>query len=280
MSFYFSPAKVNLFFRVLGKRGDGYHEIASLYQAIDLGDELKVELTQERDILVCQNSQLPCDSSNLILKASALFRARTHLPIYAKFSLLKTIPIEAGLGGGSSNAATTLWALNELCDHPATIEELKSWGQELGSDVPFFLSQGTAYCTGRGEILEEIEKISSLEKMWIVKPSYGLSTPKVYQTCAACLFEPRSPKEALAGFRRGSPQFFNDLEIPAFKLIPELQKLKEQLRVQGFRTVTMTGSGTAFVCVGDIEPENIPEVSCYPVSWMRRERNTWYSRSH
>ena len=278
MATFFSPAKINLFFRLLGKRSDHYHEIASLYQTIDLGDTLKVELTtKHQDTLVCQDSTLGCDVSNLILKASALFRVKTHASIYANFSLIKNIPIQAGLGGGSSNAATTLWALNEMMGRVATLEQLKEWAQELGSDVPFFLSQGTAYCTGRGEIMEEVRIAPLFKKIWIAKPSYGLSTPQVYQTCASCHFEKRNAKQALLDCISGTPQFFNDLELPAFKLKPELAQLKEQLRSQKFDFVTLTGSGTAFVCIGNVNPVPLPGVRFYGVSCLSRDQGKWYA---
>ncbi len=154
----------------------------------------------------------------------------------------KNIPVEAGLGGGSSNAATTLSALNELAGRPATHSQLLEMGALLGSDVPFFFSSGTAYCTGRGEILEPFTLPEPLSG-WIAKPTYGLSTPLVYQHTRIEELPLRDPREALRTL-----SFFNDLEVPAFRLEPRLLTLRDVLR-RSFEQVTMTGSGTAFVCL-------------------------------
>lgn len=150
-----SPAKVNLFLRVLGKRPDGYHELASLFQAIDLADTLHFTLSKH-DHLTCTDPAIPLDNTNLIWKTVHLFRRKTNHQFPIHIHLEKNIPIQAGLGGGSSNAATTLWALNELLNTHIPSETLTAWAGEIGSDVPFFLSTGTAYCTGRGEIVKSL----------------------------------------------------------------------------------------------------------------------------
>jgi 4-diphosphocytidyl-2-C-methyl-D-erythritol kinase len=134
---FFSPAKLNLFFRVLYKREDQYHEIASLFQAVSLGDFLSIEMSEE-DVLSCNDLSLLCDRSNLIMKALDLFRKKTGIKIAVKVHLEKNIPLQSGLGGGSSNAATTLWGLNELCGRPASLRQLQNWSSEIGSDIPFF----------------------------------------------------------------------------------------------------------------------------------------------
>ena len=134
---YFSPAKLNLSFRILGKRLDGYHEIASLVSVINFGDTLTFE-TSSSDVLTCSDPSLPCGDSNLIARALHLFRARSSLSFGIKIHLDKRIPMQAGLGGGSSNAATTLWALNERMGRPYSLAELCFMGASLGSDVPLF----------------------------------------------------------------------------------------------------------------------------------------------
>ncbi len=269
----FSPAKVNLFFRVIKKRLDGYHEIASLYQSLSLGDQLEVKCADE-DRLTCDDPTLACDRSNLVLRAADLFRKKTGLAIHAHFHLLKRIPIQAGLGGGSSNAATTLWALNTLAGSPASLSELKLWSAEIGSDVSFFFSNGTAYCEGRGEILSNLAPLS-IQKGWIAKPKSGLSTPLVYQNTQVATLEARDPKQALASFFDGKPHFFNDLEPASFKLAPELLTLKHELN-QNFEDVVMTGSGTAFFCLGKEVAPNIAKVDFYPVDFVRRSEEKWY----
>jgi len=270
----FSPAKINLFFRVLKKRQDHFHEIASLYQTIDLGDNLQLALSHE-DRLFCDLPTLPLDSSNLILKAAALFRKKTGLPIFMHCQLTKRIPMQAGLGGGSSNAATTLWGLNELSGRPATAKELMIWGAELGSDVAFFLSKGRAYCTGRGEIIKELPFVEG--SCWIAKPLHlALTTASVYTNCKPDLFPLRDPLEALASFATQQPSYFNDLEISSFELCRDLSPFKQQLLSLGFHYVTMTGSGTAFFCIGDIINPESEKVQFFDTQFIRRRDNSWY----
>lgn len=269
----FSPAKINLFFRVLKKRPDGFHEIASLYQAISLGDELTIELIDGADRLLCDNPAIPTDSSNLILKAAELFRCKTGLKCHFRFTLQKHIPIEAGLGGGSSNAATTLWGLNQLLQTQLNIEELKQWGAELGSDVPFFFSSGRAYCEGRGERLTEEPAVSGPE-FWIAKPPIGLPTPEVYRNLSLNTLEPRNPLEALHSHRGNAPDFFNDLEQSAFSLAPDLKKFKEALVNGGFDSVHMTGSGTAFYCLGQGLHTDLAHF--FPARFHYRSGQDWY----
>ncbi len=233
-----SPAKVNLFLKILGKRPDGYHEFASLLQAISLCDTISFEKTANEK-LTCSEPRLPLNGSNLILKATQLFRAKTGIRQHFRVHLNKHIPIEAGLGGGSSNAATTLWAINQLCDMPATLDQLIEWGGTLGSDVPFFLSRGTAYCTGRGEKVRPLPPLSE-QTLWIVKPPQGLSTPQVYRALDLTQLCLDNPHQALESFISGRGTFFNDLEPPALKLDPSLRKLRQSLLDSGFNTVLLS----------------------------------------
>lgn len=271
---YFSPAKLNLFFQVLKKREDGFHEIASLYQAITLGDRLHIELGTQ-DTLTCTDPRLPTDASNLILKAADLFRKKTGLSAYITAHLEKQIPIEAGLGGGSSNAATTLWALNQLTGSPASCEDLINWSGELGSDLSFFFSQGTAYCTGRGEVINPLPALPPLT-LYLAKPSYGLSTSLVYKNCKVGELTPRDPQSVLTKFLAGHSSYFNDLEISAFQLKPDLADLKERLLKSGYEHVTMTGSGTAFFCIGNTAQPEIEDVAWYRVKFLTRQDLEWY----
>jgi len=271
----FSPAKINLFLRVLRKREDGYHDLASLFQAIDLGDYLTFSLSSQ-DSLICTDPSLPCDGTNLIQKAVELFRKKTGLTFGIRIHLEKHIPIQSGLGGGSSNAATTLWGLNVLLGSPATTQQLASWAGEIGSDISFFLSQGSAYCTGRGEIVRDISPLTQIGPLWIVKPQEGLSTPLIFKN----LFLERDcsnfdPEALLASFA-SSPNFTNDLEAPAFRVMPSLKTLKETLLEKGFSHATMTGSGTGFFCFGPKEFQ-MKEVFIRQASFISRPVNAWYA---
>ena len=133
-----SPAKINLFLRVKARRADGYHELATLMQTVGLCDTITMELA-EHDSLSCTNPQIPTDTSNLIWKAIHAFRKHTGMNCFVDVGVDKKIPIQAGLGGGSSNAATALKGMNTLCGSPLSVEELMMLGAQVGSDVPFFL---------------------------------------------------------------------------------------------------------------------------------------------
>src|SRR5690348_15470951 len=209
----FSPAKVNLFFRVLSKRQDGYHDIASLYQAISLGDTLTATLADE-DRITCDDPSIPCDEKNLIFKAAKVFREQTGFTEHVHWHLTKKIPIEAGLGGGSSNAASALFALNQLSSLGLDETTLCRFASLFSSDAPFFFSTGSAYCTGRGEILTSIPDLEA-NAFWIAKPEGGLSTPQVYKSCSPATCEQRDPQQHLHQALQGQLELFNDLEESA-----------------------------------------------------------------
>lgn len=277
MTRYYSPAKVNLFLHVKERRPDGYHELSSLFQTIDLFDTLDITCCENHDRLAVNDPSIPCDTTNLILKATALFRQKTKSSQYFNIILNKNIPMEAGLGGGSSNAATTLWAINVLCGSPATIEELMTWGAEIGSDVAFFLSEGTALCTGRGEKIHPVPALTPQRSGWIVKPSFGLSTPSVYKHLKLAKLPQNEPEKALKKIIEGELCYFNDLESPAFSLSPPLAALKEELITLGYEKVMMTGSGSAIVCIGLQQPPEREGLWAQKICFVNRNADTWYS---
>lgn len=271
----FSPAKVNLFFRVLSKRSDGYHAIASLYQAVSLGDVVSISLADE-DRLSCDDPEVPCNEHNLMAKALKTFREKTGYAFKVHMRLEKKIPMQAGLGGGSGNAATVLFALNALS--PSSVDEstLASWAAEFSSDAPFFFSTGSAFCTGRGEQLASLSDLP-LVHFWLAKPQEGLSTPLVYKQCKPELLPQRDPEVFLQQALQGQLKTFNDLEHPAFALMPSLSDLKSALLHLGFSQVTMTGSGTAFMCFGQVSVPVLPNISFYPVHFIYRKPEHWYA---
>ncbi|MBF5058578.1 4-(cytidine 5'-diphospho)-2-C-methyl-D-erythritol kinase [Candidatus Neptunochlamydia vexilliferae] len=253
----FSPAKLNLFFRVLKKRTDGFHEIASLMQAISFGDTLHFEVS-DKDTFTCTDPSLPTDETNFVPRARTLFREKTSFIQPIAIHLEKKVPIEGGLGGGSSNIATTLWALNQLSGLHIDEGTLSSWAGELSSDAPFFFSWGTANVTGRGEKVEPLKPLPP-QSLYLAKPKGGLSTPLVYKHCC-----PNDSKEG------------NDLEAAAFALRPDLGDLKRELLALGFETVTMTGSGTTFFCTGAVEQPTLPDVNFWKTSFLWRKEGNWY----
>jgi len=259
----FSPCKINLFLRIIRKREDGFHDLASLFQAIGFGDTLELTILEgaDADEFTCNMEGVPVDQTNLVLRALTLMREKTgNHNTYFYANLIKECPAQAGLGGGSANAATAMFGANELMGNPATLEEMVEWSADLGSDITFFLSRGTAYCTGRGEIMTPIDPpIEASTKLVIVKPNVGLSTPTVFKSLEYDKLSDLDPENLLQQFMEESENvamvdesaFVNDLEPPAFKNLPELMKLKEDLqKVKGFQHVMMSGSGTSIFCIG------------------------------
>lgn len=271
-----SPAKINLFLRIMRRRSDGYHELASLFQTISLCDQLHVSLS-DSDELFCNDPRVPTNRSNLIWKAIDLFRQKTGLHFFVKIQLDKQIPIQAGLGGGSSNAASALWAVNQLTKDSVSVDDLQKWSAEIGSDVPFFFSSGTAYCTGRGEQVRSLDPLPD-QKLWIFKPNEGLSTPSVYKQLCVSRLEQRDPEECLKFFLEGDGFYFNDLEGPAKELMPALKDFKNSLRSFGFNHLLLSGSGTSFICLG--EPKaSLPEglnIFHQPACFINRSLLEWY----
>ncbi|MBS0623091.1 MAG: 4-(cytidine 5'-diphospho)-2-C-methyl-D-erythritol kinase [Verrucomicrobia bacterium] len=240
----FSPAKINLFLRVLGRRDDGYHELATLMQAVDLGDTLILKPSLH-DFFSCTDPSLECDPRNLVVRALELFRTRTGRRHPLHVTLCKRIPMQAGLGGGSSNAATMLWGLNQLYHTQIPIGVLQQWGAELGADVPFFFSTGTAYCRGKGERVEDYPPLP-FSKFWLYKPVTGLSTKLIFQSLDLKTCSSHAPNDLLESCYTPRPVFHNDLESVAIGLNSELSKLKQQL-IPYFSSLWMTGSGTSLI---------------------------------
>ena len=174
----------------MGKREDGFHELASLFQTVSLADKLDFwEAPADGDAPLCSmevspdsygREGIPTDESNLVMKALKLYAERTGETRRIHCRLHKGGPAEAGLGGGSGDCATALFAANRLAGFKASEQELIEWSAELGSDISFFFSRGSAYCTGRGEIIENVPPLPSTD-LYLIKPPYGCSTPVVFK---------------------------------------------------------------------------------------------------
>ncbi len=270
----FSPAKINLFLRILRRREDGYHDLSSLFQAVDLGDTLDLTFS-DVDSLETTDPTLPVDRSNLVWKAVDLFRKKTGKVTPLKIHLDKKIPMQAGVGGGSSNASATLWALNVLHETNVSDLILATWASEIGSDISFFFSSGRAHCTGRGEIVKSLKPLEMHPTLWLVKPPGGLSTPAVYKALDLSKCSRADPEEILKRHLAREIVFINDLELPAFIANPSLKQLKEELVSQGYQ-VSMTGSGTGLMCVGEKKPEVAPGIQVYPLCFIYRDAKSWY----
>lgn len=273
---FYSPAKVNLFFKVISKREDGYHNIASLYQAISLSDLLCFKSAKKDSFFCFNKEELKWDDNNLIKKALDLFRNKTQIFDPIEIFLKKNIPMEAGLGGGSSNAATTLWALNEIFSRPLEISELIEISKQIGADVAFFFSSGKAFCTDVGNVFEDFPTDESY-KFYIAKPNFGMATKKVYENLDVKLLEKRDLTNIKKAILNNSFPLFNDLEISAFALDERLNQIKSDLLKMGFEKVVMTGSGSSFICFGDIKPTKSKNIKFFPVFSVQRNQKSWYS---
>ncbi len=239
-----SPAKVNLYLRVLRKREDGYHDILSLMQRISLCDEMTFSPGAKRMVIHCPDSSLPEDENNIVYRAAAAFYSRIAARPDVEITIRKKIPIAAGLGGGSSNAATTLMTLNELSGCPLTREELLEIGATLGADVPFFIFGNAAWVSGIGD---EMIEAAPLPPLWfiLINPGFEVSTKLVYQGLNLGLTNGR--------INYSIPRFYteediirfltNDLEKVTLRLHPVLGQIKSLLLANGAGGALMSGSG-------------------------------------
>lgn len=256
-------AKLNLTLAVRGRRNDGFHELESWAVPIALADELRFDPTDELRLSIESNAAVPLagDSSNLVLRAARALADAVGRPPLVRIHLVKRIPIGGGLGGGSSDAAATLIALNELWRLNGSFDQLAAIAATLGSDVPFFLSGGQAVMRGRGEILERVEGWRGFSA--IVIPSFGVSTADVYrrhaQRAAMSTTRTTSNPSVLPWTVRGAgadqllPMLSNDLESAAFEIEPRLAELHTRLSGEGGRIVRMTGSGSCLFTLFDDE---------------------------
>ncbi|MFL5342068.1 MAG: 4-(cytidine 5'-diphospho)-2-C-methyl-D-erythritol kinase [Gemmataceae bacterium] len=244
-----TPAKVNLHLEVLGRRPDGYHDLESLLVAVSLHDTLEFWPADGGAVtLTCDRPDLTCGPDNLVLKAAEALRRHSGFTGGAAIHLTKVIPMQAGLGGGSSDAAAALDGLNRLWNLGRKPAELARIGAEIGSDVPFFFAAPAAWCTGRGEIVEPLRPGRELELV-IVRPPFGLSTADVFRrvTTPDC---PVSGKEMRGAFAAGDVEaigrlLHNRLQGPAEELCPEVRGVRQTLAAAGPAGCLMTGSGSA-----------------------------------
>ncbi len=268
-----SPCKVNLILNILGKRADGFHELETVMQPVNICDEMTFERGGASLQLTCSNPELPCDSKNLVHRAATAFLTAAKISDGVKIHLQKNLPLAGGIGGGSANAAVTFSALNELFGSPLPIEKLHELSAALGSDVPFFLYDKPALATGRGEKVRTLENFPALKgkAFFLVHPGFGISTPWSYQNLARFpkdqngtlgraekLVSALQSSDSLApigGEGRGEgaalDHFYNSLEAPAFDKFPVLQLYKEFLRENGALVSLMSGSGSTTFAIAE-----------------------------
>ncbi len=248
-----SPAKINLFLEVLGRRPDGYHEIESVMQLVDLCDRVRLSRAQRGIHLSVTGAELPSGRGNLAYKAAALTMETAGRRGGVRIHLEKRIPVAGGLGGGSSNAAAVLAGLNRLYDLGWPRETLQKLGAQLGSDVPFFLSDGLAIATGRGEVLEPLK---AWPPQWLVlaNPRVPISTAWAYREASSKLTD-GGARGTIRSFVVGRALVwppvwaFNRLEAVVLPHRPEVRALKALLQEGGAWPVLMSGSGASVFAV-------------------------------
>lgn len=246
----FAPAKINLGLAIVGLQEDGYHELHTVMQTISLYDAIKVRVRDEGIICRCGDLGGP---QNLAYQAAEVFFSRlasSHgIQKGVEIDIEKQIPVQAGLAGGSSDAAATLRLLNKLFTEPFNLEELSGMAGLLGADVAFCLVGGTAWATGRGERLQPLPPASGADLV-LVKPEKGVDTGEAYRlfdrlgnfsSLSYAAWEKALQSGAL---REMSSLLYNDLEIGSFKLVPEIAGIKAQLLDYGCNGALMSGSGS------------------------------------
>lgn len=243
-----SPAKINLFLAVTGRRPDGYHDLLSLMCPLTLEDDISIQENAGRSITaVCAHPDVPEDDSNLAVRAARLFFAATGKSFGLRIAIKKRIPVAAGLGGGSGNAAAVLSALNQNFGHPLSPSALAKLALSIGADVPFFLFGRPALASGVGEILEPFGQLPPFHVL-LLCPSYGVSTAVVYKNLNLALTKCKKihktyPLESQA-FDPGR-HLCNDLEDVAVSMHPDILMAKAMLLDHGAEGALMSGSGPA-----------------------------------
>jgi 4-diphosphocytidyl-2-C-methyl-D-erythritol kinase len=243
-----APAKINLSLRILGHRSDEFHEIETLIAPISLYDEINIERgsSKQRTEFRCDDPSVPQGADNLIVRAARAFFEKTKIDNGIWIELKKKIPHGAGLGGGSSDAAATLLALNELFDTKLPREALAKIAEGIGSDVPFFIFQSAAICKGRGELVSPI-KLKQRLSLLLLKADFGVPTAWAYQHWHDSR---QIPGVSYAAQKFAALDLVNDLERPVFEKFVFLAQLKMWLLKQPeVNAALMSGSGSTIFAV-------------------------------
>lgn len=264
----FSPAKINLFLAITGRRPDGFHDLVSVVAPLDFGDQLLAETKGEKAegrqfTLECDHPEVPVDGSNLVLKAAEAFAAATGWKSPVHFRLTKRIPLGAGLGGGSSNAVAALRALNQLSSGLLDGEQLAAVAVRLGSDCALFLANKPVVMRGRGERIESLPAAVAARlrgrRVLLFKPAFGISTSWAYQrmiTRGTDYLLATEAEERLAAWLQGTAPaeelLFNNMEPVAFEKYLALPLLREKLHREFGIKGCLSGSGSAcYALLGD-----------------------------
>ncbi|HLA61909.1 MAG TPA: 4-(cytidine 5'-diphospho)-2-C-methyl-D-erythritol kinase [Nitrospiraceae bacterium] len=248
----FAPAKINMILRILERRPDGFHNLWSIMQTVALEDEVQIRLRAGRqDIqLRCDATQLAADHSNLVYRAAAEVLARAQQSIGLDIELRKRIPMGAGLGGGSSDAAATIIGLNRLLQLEWSPTQMADAGQLIGSDVPFFLFAPSAFVAGRGETVRPVV-VEGVRWVVLVNPGFGVNTKWAYQELAATrtavtplsLVQGELDRQSRVSWAQLIAAAENDFEAPVFDAYGKLREIKRSLQAHGAEIALLSGSG-------------------------------------
>lgn len=258
-----SPAKINLYLKVLNKRPDGYHDIETVFERIDLCDTIKLRPLKKDIVVLCDNPQVPCDSRNLVYRVAAVLKESYGVTSGVEITLNKKIPVAAGLGGASSDCATCLRGLNELWSLRLKKDDIFDIGSRIGADVAFFLMDtGRAIGRGKGEILEPLPKG---ETFWylLVNPGFEVLAKDAYSALNFGLTHTgNNSKIDIHSLRK--IQFkdlkgflFNSLETPVEKKQKEVSEIKSEIIKAGLKLSLMSGSGPTVYGVASSREETL-----------------------
>lgn len=281
MLIYRAPAKVNLFLEVLGKRSDNYHNLNTFFLKIDLWDKLYFRLQEKGIKICCDHRHVPQNSNNLVYKAARLLQQQARVQKGVQIKIEKKIPVAAGLGGGSSDAAITLVAVNKLWNLKLKRHTLLKLARQLGSDVPIFLSPFTsAWARGRGDRLRPL-KLKKKYWLVLVNPQIAVSTKQIFKGVPRYLTNIRNDVKLLtnalnrADIETIGTQLFNRLEDITFRKYRGLAKIKKNMSALGVRAVLMSGSGS--VIFGIVK--NREEAMCIRNKLQRKSLEVMVVRS-
>ena len=276
----FSPAKLNLLLAITGRRADGFHDLVSVVAPVKFGDTLKAETTSDgRFALTCDDPAVPCDETNLILRAAKLFKEAAGGPECVRFELEKRIPMGAGLGGGSSNAVAALLALNQLVARPLGRETLLDLAVKLGSDCALFLEGAPVVMRGRGERVARLAASGVMRlsgrRVLIFKPSFSIATAWAYGRMVTGAPEgylaPTDAEARLSQWLDGNEPaeqlLYNNMEQPAFAKYVALPTMLERLRNEFGLAVAMSGSGSACFALLRSDTPIDAVLSCIREGW-------------
>ncbi len=256
MEIYNSFAKINIGLRVVNRREDGFHNLESIFQEVSLADEIRIRKQNKGVTIHCNDSTIPTNDKNLCYRAYQILLENNYLDSGVEIQINKRIPAGSGLGGGSSNAATCLKALNSLFELKLSISQLLRLSAQIGSDVPFFIVGGTAMVKGRGEVVIPISFLTNYQIL-IVFPHIHISTGYIYKNFEMGLTAYQQNLKFDAVIKEVNTLadlnhlFFNDLENVVLRFFPELVEIKNKLKESGAEFISLSGSGSAVFGIFD-----------------------------